>query len=154
MPSGPQGQKRPADAIARAVMVARIATGEVEDDGYVIPLHKDKGEAGGKARASKLSTDERSRIAKVAATKRWKNRSDEMTEENQLLRSLFANGEHGRVHQNVKFLRGDAEDISLHDFEECASSAFIQVDSGMSTKDSFFAEQFNGVAVADFIKAI
>jgi hypothetical protein len=26
-----QGQKRPADAIARAVMVARIATGEIED---------------------------------------------------------------------------------------------------------------------------
>ena len=34
MPKGPQGQKRPADAIARAVMVAQIATGEIEEDRY------------------------------------------------------------------------------------------------------------------------
>jgi hypothetical protein len=27
MPKGPQGQKRPADAVARAIMVAKIATG-------------------------------------------------------------------------------------------------------------------------------
>ena len=32
MPSGPQGHKRPADAVANAVMVARIATGEIEYD--------------------------------------------------------------------------------------------------------------------------
>jgi hypothetical protein len=32
MPKGPRGEKRPADAIGRAVMVARIVTGEVEDD--------------------------------------------------------------------------------------------------------------------------
>jgi len=31
MPKGPQGQKRPADVIGAAVMVAKIATGEVED---------------------------------------------------------------------------------------------------------------------------
>ena len=31
MPRGPQGQTRAADVIARAVMVARIATGEVEE---------------------------------------------------------------------------------------------------------------------------
>ncbi len=29
MPKGPQGQKRPADAIGAAVMVAKIATGEI-----------------------------------------------------------------------------------------------------------------------------
>ncbi len=32
MPKGPQGQKRPADAIALAVMVAQIARGDIEDD--------------------------------------------------------------------------------------------------------------------------
>ena len=32
MPKGPEGQKRPADVIGTAVKVARIATGEVEDD--------------------------------------------------------------------------------------------------------------------------
>ena len=32
MPKGPQGQKRPADAVGCAVAVARIATGEEEED--------------------------------------------------------------------------------------------------------------------------
>ena len=31
MPKGPKGEKRPADVIGAAVMVARIATGEIED---------------------------------------------------------------------------------------------------------------------------
>jgi hypothetical protein len=31
MPKGPRGEKRSADVIGAAVMVARIATGEVED---------------------------------------------------------------------------------------------------------------------------
>jgi len=31
MPKGPNGQKRPADAIGLAVMAPRIATGEIED---------------------------------------------------------------------------------------------------------------------------
>lgn len=32
MPKGPHGQKRPADAIGRVIHVAKIATGEIEDD--------------------------------------------------------------------------------------------------------------------------
>jgi hypothetical protein len=35
MPKGPQGQKRPAHAIGLAVMVGKIATGEIEDNGEV-----------------------------------------------------------------------------------------------------------------------
>jgi len=31
MPKGPQGQKRPADAIGLAVLIGKIATGEIED---------------------------------------------------------------------------------------------------------------------------
>ena len=31
MPKGPNGEKRPADAIGLAVMIGRIATGEVAD---------------------------------------------------------------------------------------------------------------------------
>ena len=31
MPKGAQGQKRPADAIGRAIMVAKLATGEIEE---------------------------------------------------------------------------------------------------------------------------
>lgn len=74
MPTGPKGQKRPADAIGLAVMVAKIATGEAtdapEDDG------KDKaaqalGRKGGKARASKMTPERRAEIARKAAQKRW-----------------------------------------------------------------------------------
>ena len=32
MPKGPKGQKRPADAVGAAVMVAKLATGEIEED--------------------------------------------------------------------------------------------------------------------------
>ena len=31
MPRGPKGERRPADVNARAVLIAKIATGEVED---------------------------------------------------------------------------------------------------------------------------
>jgi hypothetical protein len=32
MPKGPQGQKRPADTVANAIRVAKILTGEIEED--------------------------------------------------------------------------------------------------------------------------
>ena len=32
MPKGPKGEKRPADVISNAIKVAKIATGEIEDD--------------------------------------------------------------------------------------------------------------------------
>ncbi len=32
MPKGPKGEKRPADAVGAAIKVARIATGEIEDE--------------------------------------------------------------------------------------------------------------------------
>ena len=36
MPIGPNGEKHPADVIANAVLVSRIATGEAEEE-YVNP---------------------------------------------------------------------------------------------------------------------
>jgi hypothetical protein len=73
MPKGPQGQKRPADAIGLAVMVGKIATGEIEDN-CIDPTkehHIRGGKKGGAARAAKLSPTERSAIAKKAADLRW-----------------------------------------------------------------------------------
>lgn len=73
MPKGPQGQKRPADAVGLAVLVGRIATGEVEDT-TADPSkahHSAGGKKGGAARAAKLTPEERSAIAKNAAAKRW-----------------------------------------------------------------------------------
>ena len=32
MPKGPKGEKRPADVVGAAVKVAKIATGEIEED--------------------------------------------------------------------------------------------------------------------------
>lgn len=75
MPKGPQGQKRPADAVANAVMVARIATGEIEEDDIMssddLKIH---GRKGGEARARALEANERSAIARQAAKARWSNR--------------------------------------------------------------------------------
>jgi hypothetical protein len=56
MPVGPKGERRPADAIGAAVMIARIATGEIEesvpaDDGKN-KAAQELGRLGGKARAA------------------------------------------------------------------------------------------------------
>lgn len=57
MPKGPRGEKRPADAIGRAVMVAKIATGEIEDerDEKLASAAAELGRKGGKARAVQLN---------------------------------------------------------------------------------------------------
>ncbi len=71
MPKGPKGQKRPADVVGCAVMVAKIATGEEEET-------KEKsgrvrsGKAGAEARKKSLTPEERSQIARKAAKARWK----------------------------------------------------------------------------------
>ena len=78
MPKGPQGQKRPADVIGNAVRVMEIAAGqreeEFEDDGKD-PAAKALGAKGGKARAAKLTAEQRSEIAQKAAAKRWDKKS-------------------------------------------------------------------------------
>ena len=78
MPKGPKGEKRPADVIGTAVKVARIATGEIEDDQPDDGKNKaavELGRKGGKARASKLSKKRRAEIAKKAAQARWRQDS-------------------------------------------------------------------------------
>jgi len=74
MPKGPKGEKRPADVVANAVKVMKIATGEetekLTDDGKdaaAVSL----GRRGGKARAEKMSPKRRAEIAKKAARSRW-----------------------------------------------------------------------------------
>lgn len=154
MPKGPSGQKRPADAIGCAIMVGRIATGEADEEvAYASPPRKVRGKAGAAARHEKLSGEERSNIARNAAAKRWQ-RSENMTESSQLIRSLFGHTKDERKHMNVKFLRGTADDISEQDFEEQAISALVQVDSGMVDGDVSFEEAFKQVAIADFVKAL
>ena len=70
MPRGPNGEKRPADAVGCAVHVMKIATGEIED---VIPAKgRNGGLTGGKVRAAKLTAEQRRAIARRAAQARWK----------------------------------------------------------------------------------
>jgi hypothetical protein len=52
MPRGPQGQKRPADVVGAAIKVAKIATGEIEEDrDEPQSAAAELGRKGGKARA-------------------------------------------------------------------------------------------------------
>lgn len=79
MPKTPKGHKRPADVIANAVHVMKIATGDtVEDDMEVAALTSQAaavlGRKGGFARAAALTKAKKKRIAKVAASARWGKR--------------------------------------------------------------------------------
>lgn len=67
MPKGPRGEKRPADVIGAAVMVGKIATGEIEDKKGAPNRAK-----GAKKRALKLTDEQRAEIAREAANARWK----------------------------------------------------------------------------------
>ncbi len=64
--------KRPRDANQLAKMVVDVATGEADDNAPEKAESQRKGGLkGGKARAAKLSPEERRAIAKKAAKARW-----------------------------------------------------------------------------------
>jgi hypothetical protein len=67
---GPHGEKRPGNPIANAVHVAKLATGEAEEQ-YVDTAKQAAGQKGGSARAEALTPEQRQRIAKDAAAARW-----------------------------------------------------------------------------------
>jgi hypothetical protein len=78
MPTGPKGERRPADVVGNAVHVMRVLTGEIED---TIPTPESEGtdpaavalgRKGGKARAESMSAKRRKAIAQEAARARWK----------------------------------------------------------------------------------
>ncbi len=69
MPTGPNGERRPGDVIGAAVMVMKIATGEIEDNKKSGKTRS--GHAGATARAASLTPAERSAIAKKGAAVRW-----------------------------------------------------------------------------------
>ena len=71
MPKGPRGESRPADLVGAAVMVARIATGEIEEHTREPSGKVRSGLAGAKARAESMTKEERSAVARKAAGARW-----------------------------------------------------------------------------------
>ncbi|MEM7196675.1 MAG: histone H1 [Pseudomonadota bacterium] len=75
--------KRPRDTNQLAKMIVDLATGEAEefkpkDDGKdpaAVALGRKGGKKGGKARAEKLTPEQRSEIARKAAKARWSKTS-------------------------------------------------------------------------------
>ncbi len=67
---GPNGEKRPADTIAQAVLIGKIATRQVEDPS----VHAAKsvaGRKGAKVRSERMNSEQRKAVAKSAAAARW-----------------------------------------------------------------------------------
>lgn len=66
--------KRPRDPNQLAYMIAQIATGEAEDAEASATVRRASkaGAAGGPARANALTPAQRSEIATIAASARWK----------------------------------------------------------------------------------
>lgn len=123
MPIGPQGQKRPADAIARAVMVAHIATGEIEDTTSGIGRS-----AGGKARAMVLSPKRRKEIASAAAKARWQTKELDMSNLSLLKQELFGNP--SSAISDIKFYPGESTECSPDDIAHAISSAIDDIRQG------------------------
>ena len=76
MPKGPKGEWRPADPVACAVHVMEIATG-LREETYEPPADRRRpkppdAKLGGRARAAKMTPEERSAVAKRASDARWK----------------------------------------------------------------------------------
>lgn len=71
MPIGPQGQKHPADAIGKAVYIARIATGIFEKTTFKHPAKRESGLVNWTACQDNMMPEDREAIAKKAAAARW-----------------------------------------------------------------------------------
>lgn len=79
MPTRSSKPKRPRDPSQLAKLVVDIATGAIQEispesgkNPHAVALGRLGGKKGGKARAKKLSADERASIAKIAAQSRWR----------------------------------------------------------------------------------
>ncbi|OXE35590.1 MAG: hypothetical protein CGW95_12935 [Phenylobacterium zucineum] len=81
MPKGPNGQKRPTDGNQLAKMIADLATGDVSEatnmrDSAKADLSRKGGAKGGIVRAARLTPEQRSEAAKLAAQARWRRNED------------------------------------------------------------------------------
>lgn len=151
MPKGPQGQKRPADAIGCAIMVAKIATGEADEEVAYATSSSEKASAGGKARAQQLLPGERSKIAKAAAEARWKQgRRAEMTGQERLLTALFGNAQ--REHADIKFFVLGSMELTAEQLCDDAADMLEQMDNGAG--DTEFAETFQQREAVEFLASI
>lgn len=150
MPKGPRGEKRPADTNACAVKVAKIATGEAQDERYLVPGRVRSGKAGAKARVEKVSSEERHKIASEAALSRW-TRDTAMSQRELLIERLFGDEQHRHV--DIKFLRGPRE-VTEEEFCREVNSALLQVRTGQAPSNESFDEEINPVLWREIIKQL
>lgn len=71
MPTGPRGERRPADVIGCAVAVARLSVGDTSEPIKEPSGRVRSGHAGAKAQAEALTPDQRRDIARKGAAARW-----------------------------------------------------------------------------------
>ena len=67
MPRGPNGERRPADTVSAAIMVAKLSVGDIEEE---LPAKQSK------PREVTLTEEERSERARKAANARWAKQED------------------------------------------------------------------------------
>jgi len=115
MPKGPNGQKRPADGVDMSVVVARIATGELEDTSYVSQNRRKSGVAGAEARMRNTSATKHSEIATKAAEARWKSQEATMNVTDNACDAVAAIYAQKRKNglRDVKFLFQNRSEASL-----------------------------------------
>ena len=123
MPRGPNGEKRPADAIGLAVMVGRIATGEEVDATLASKNRRKSGIAGAEARMKNTSVAQRSQIATLAASARWKKEEATMNADHNACDTVAAIYRAKEGLLDVKFLFQNRTEASL--FEACKELATI-----------------------------
>ena len=73
---GPDGEKAPAGEVGGSIGGRQPAPGVVEEELEIRSAAAQLGSKGGKARAAKLSNEQRKAIARKAAEKRWKKNVD------------------------------------------------------------------------------
>ena len=71
MRTGPRGEKRAANMVGSAVMVARLSAGDITEVHTKPPGRVRSGYAGAKARVERTTAEQRTEIAHKAATARW-----------------------------------------------------------------------------------
>lgn len=121
MTKGPNGEKRPADAIGCAVMVGRIATGEETDTSYVSKNRRNSGVSGAKARMEMLSATKRKQIASLAASARWNKKEATMNVDQDAcdtVAAIYADKKESCGLLDVKFLFQNRSEATLT--EACA----------------------------------
>jgi hypothetical protein len=126
MPKGPNGERRPGDVIGCAVTVGRIATGDVEEIPAIKSGRVKSGKAGAEARASKLSPERRTEVARKAADARWRGKGESEVEKRAMGQKLSERKGFSKPADNtVRMYPNNGLKQPIHDFDSTFSAASL-----------------------------